>query len=129
MPDYEHSTTIDGKPDAVFDYLADIDNLPSYFDRMTSARRGDEPGTVQVTAQIDRGNGPEEVEGEARFEVDREQRRITWSSEGPNDYHGWLEVREDGPGVEVVVHLTTQRVASGEIDRGIDETLSSIKAQ
>lgn len=52
MSDYERTETVDATADALFDYLSDVGNLPDYFERMTSAERGDGE-EVHTTAEID----------------------------------------------------------------------------
>ncbi len=125
MPQHERSQSVAAPAEALFDYLSDIGNLPRYFARMTSARPG-EGETVQVTARLPDG---QEVEGEAWFRVNQDANRIEWGSQGPNDYQGWLEVSGDrgGSASMVHVHISTQRVDAGEIDRGLVETLAEIK--
>jgi uncharacterized membrane protein len=128
MGDFTGSTTVDVAPDALFDYLSDIANLPDYFTRMTSARRGDGE-EVHTTASLPDGR---EVEGDAWFRVDDGEQRIEWGSEGPNDYHGHVDVTPSGSGGSTVeVHLHTTRVEDGDsqVDDGIRETLANIKRQ
>lgn len=70
MTDFEHATDVQAGADALFDYLADVSNLPEYFDRMTSAAPA-EGEAVHTTALIDPdGEGERKVEGEAWFRVD-----------------------------------------------------------
>lgn len=38
MGDYEESTTVRVEPNRLFEYLADIENLPAYLPRLSSAR-------------------------------------------------------------------------------------------
>lgn len=123
MTEHRRSIDIQAEPDALFAYLSDVANLPTYFERMTAARpaKGDR---IAVTAQLDGGR---EVEGEAWFRVDPQQQRIEWGSPGPNDYHGWLEVSGDTGAAHLEVGVDTTRVASGEVDDGIDDTLANIK--
>ena len=66
-------------------------------------------------------------EGEAWFRVDRERRHLEWGSEGPDNYHGYLDVSGDGATASVTVFLHTERAGSGDIDRGIADTLAEIK--
>src|SRR3954469_26029854 len=94
MEDYERSTTVDAPADDLFEYLSKVENLPRYFDRMTSARNlpGDE---VEVEAKVERGDrgSPPGVNGERTFgghawvRIDADNRTLTWGSEGPHDYH------------------------------------------
>jgi hypothetical protein len=116
---------VDAAEGALFDYLSQVGNLPHYFARMTSA----EPGNgheVHTTAQLPDG---QQVEGDAWFRVDERARRIEWGSEGPNDYHGSLEISEIGGGAEVAMRMHTTRVPDGssELQQGLDTTLATIK--
>lgn len=122
MPDYEQQTHVDAPAQALFDYLADVRHLPLYFSGMTSAEPGDGE-EVHTTAEV---NG-QEAEGDAWFRVDRDGQSLAWGSEGPNDYHGRLEVEDDGDGSSVRVHLHTDRVASDEIDEGLKSTMANVK--
>ncbi len=125
MADYERSQTVEAPAEALFQFVADVGNLPRYFEWMTSAEpAGGE--AVRVTAEVD----GREREGEAWFRVDRGTRRVEWGSEGPNDYHGWLDVTDEGGGRSTVaVHVSTERVEDrpDEIDDGIDRTLGNVK--
>jgi uncharacterized membrane protein len=133
MEDYEGSTTVDSPADELFEYLSKVENLPQYFDRMTSARNlpGDE---VEVEARIEPGDagssggdGERTVAGDAWFTIDADNRTLRWGSEGPHDYHGELEVTASGEAASTVtVRLHTTRQAEG-IQDGIDETLSNIQ--
>ncbi len=125
MGDFQATTTVDAAEDALFDYLSDIENLPSYFARMTSARAGDGE-EVHTTAQMPDG---QQVEGDAWFRVDQDASRIEWGSEGPSSYRGSLEVTAAGGTSEVVVHMHTTRVPDGdsEVQQGLEDTLANIK--
>ena len=127
MGDFTGTTTVDVDTTKVFDYLSEISNLPKYFARMTSARPGD-GREVKTTAKMPDG---QEVQGDAWFTVDDSAQRIEWGSEGPNDYHGYVDVRPAGSGSEVEVHIHTTRVPDGnsEIQDGVRETLAKIKQQ
>lgn len=113
----------------MFDYLSQVANLPRYFTRMTSAQPGDGQ-EVHTTARMPDG---QEVQGDAWFRVDRDAQRIEWGSEGPNDYHGYLDVRpaDGGHSSEVEVHVHTTRVGDGnsELQDGLRETLANITRQ
>ena len=125
MGDYEQSTTVQAAPDKVFSYLSDIHHLPTYFDRMTSATpgNGDE---VRTTALVD----GQEVEGTAWFTVEEDERMLSWGAQGPNDYHGELEVSasdEELGASLVTVRLHTTRVDDGSIDEGLLTTLDNVR--
>ena len=127
MADYSGTTHVSLAPAALFEYLSDVGNLPRYFARMTSARKGD-GDEVLTTARMPDGT---EVEGTAWLTVDRSAQRLEWGSEGPSEYSGSLEVRPSGDGSEVSVTLHTSRSAEGdpEVQQGIDQTLASIQDQ
>jgi len=122
MGDYEHTTTVTTDADALFVYLADVNNLPSYFASMRSAEPagGD---AVHTVADVD----GRQVEGEAWFTTDAAARSIRWGSEGENNYSGELKVAGAGSGSQVTVTLHTDHVDGANIDRGLEETLAHIK--
>ncbi len=122
MGDYEHSTTVDTDADALFVYLSDVGNLPSYFSSMRSAEPagGD---AVHTVADVE----GQQVEGEAWFTTDAAARSISWGSEGPNNYKGELKVDESGSSSRVTVTLHTEHADGDNIERGLDETLAQIK--
>lgn len=121
MGDYQRAANVKASPDALFNYLADIRNLPKYFNRMTSANASD-PDEVHVTADV---HG-KQVEGVAKFHVDHAAKKLHWSSEGPNNYHGELSVTGQGDTSEVNVTIHTSRVEGKEIEDGIQRTLDNI---
>ncbi len=122
MADYQASTELATSARRVFDYLSDISNLLAYFDRMTSTQPG-EGESVQTTATLPDGSA---VEGEAWFRVDQEALSPAWGSEGPNDYHGHLEVSGDGDRSTVTVTISTVRAATDQIQHGLEQTLTNI---
>ena len=122
MGDYSGSTEVGAPAGQLFGYLSDIKNLPRYFTAMTSAEPAGQ-GAVRVAADL---NGTTR-EGEAWFRVDRERRHLEWGSEGPNDYHGSLDVAGDERTSSVTVFLHTERHDSSDIDRGIADTLAEVK--
>jgi hypothetical protein len=122
MGDYSGSTKVEAPAGRLFGYLSDIGNLPRYFTAMTSAERAGHD-SVRVVADV---NGVTR-EAEAWFRVDRERRHLEWGSEGPDSYHGYLDVAGDGATASVTVFLHTERGDSGDIDRGIAGTLAHIK--
>ena len=122
MGDYSGSTEVGAPAGQLFEYLSHLGNLPRYFTAMTSAEPAGQDA-VRVVADL---NGTTH-EGEAWFRVDRERRHLEWGSEGPDDYHGSLDVAGDERASSVTVFLHTERHDSGEIDRGIAETLAEVK--
>ena len=122
MGDYRKSQDVDTPAGQLFAYLSGISHLPRYFPAMTSAEPAGKDA-VRVVANL---NGTTR-EGEAWFRVDRERRHLEWGSEGPNDYHGSLDVDGDGSTSSVVVFLHTERHDSGGIEQGIADTLAAVK--
>jgi uncharacterized membrane protein len=107
MPDYRRERDFDTHPDRLYNYLADVGNLPEYFTRMTSAHKTGLQ-EVHTTAEVDiPGQGRRSVEGEAWFRTDKQTREIAWGSEGENDYRGRVRVSE-------------------RVEEGIDQTLDNI---
>ena len=120
MGDYEQSRNVNAPAQALFDYLADVRNMPRYFSSMTSAEPA-EGEAVQVTAVVDG------KEGEAWFKVDRDRMHLDWGSEGPNNYHGRLDVTGDDAASRVSVALHTDNVEDQRIDQGLTETLDEVQ--
>jgi uncharacterized membrane protein len=125
MADFKASVTVHAAEGALFDYLADVANLPRYFVRMTSATPGDGE-EVHTAARLPDG---QEVAGDAWFRTDPAAGRIEWGSEGPNSYHGSLEITDAAGNADVELRVHTTRVADGdsEVQQGVDETLANIK--
>ncbi len=129
MGDYEHTATVSADPDELFRYLADVHHLPDYFSSMQEAEPtgehvegGDE---VHVVADVE----GKRREGDAWISVDDAARTLRWGSEGPNGYHGELEVASADSGSRVAVRLHTERVDGPGIRAGLEQTLASIKQQ
>jgi uncharacterized membrane protein len=122
MGDYSGSADVGAPASQLFGYLSDISNLPCYFTAMTSAEPAGQDA-VHVVADVDGVTR----EGDAWFRVDRERRHLEWGSEGPNDYHGSLDVDGDGSTSSVAVFLHTERHDSSGIEKGIADTLAAVK--
>jgi uncharacterized membrane protein len=122
MGDYKRSLEVAAPASQLFGYLSDIGNLPRYFTAMTRAEPAGD-GAVWVVAKL---NGATHA-AEAWFRVDAERQHLEWGSEGPNDYHGYLDVSGDDKASSVTVFLHTERHDSGEIDQGIAETLDAVR--
>lgn len=129
MPSYEQSTEVHAKADALFAYLSDIGNLPNYMESMTSAESaGGEKIRTTAEVDVDHNGTTEKVEGEAWFRVDDAAKSLSWGSEGPNDYHGELEVTGVGDTSTVSVTIHTEHDEEGnDIVEGLKGTLANIK--
>jgi uncharacterized membrane protein len=122
MADFLARTDVAVPADELFDYLSQVENLPNYFERMTSVT-DNEDGTISVSADL----GDRVVEAEAWFEVDSAAKTLSWGSEGPNDYNGQLSVTGTGSNSVVEVTLRTERAGGEEIQEGVEQTVAVIK--
>ena len=89
---HEHTHHVAAPADKVYAALADVGNLPRYVPQMTSAELHD-GDKVTVEARYEGHT----QHGDGWFRTDDAQRRIEWGADG-SDYHGWLQVEEDGEG-------------------------------
>lgn len=127
MGDYEHTATVSADPDALFRYLADVHHLPDYFAAMREAEpTGEHPDGAEEVHVVAEVEGTRR-EGDAWMAVDDGQRTLRWGSEGPNGYHGELQVSPASSGAEVAVRLHTERADGPGIRAGLEQTLASIK--
>lgn len=122
MGDYERKQQVAAPAQQLFDYLADVGNLPAYMDSMVSAEPA-EGEAVRVTANVD----GREYGGEAWFRVDRERQHLEWGSEGDNDYRGELDVTGDDERSEVTVTLHTEQAEGQRIEQGLEQTLANVQ--
>ena len=123
MTEYRHSVTADIPADELFAFLSHPENLPRYFPEMKVAepKGGD---SVHVEAEV---HG-ERVASEAWLHTDPSTRSLTWGAEGPDDYHGELRIRDDGPASsEITVTLHSVREADGdEVQQGLERTVAAM---
>ncbi|HEY7596768.1 MAG TPA: SRPBCC family protein [Actinophytocola sp.] len=123
MTTYTHTAEADVPADVLFRFLAEPRNLPRYFPQMTAAEPegGD---VVHVAAEV---HG-EHVEGEAWLHTRGMERRLEWGAEGPDDYHGELQVDDLEPGrSRITVSLHSVREAGGdEVQRGLEEAVAAL---
>lgn len=123
MTTYTHTAEADIAADVLFGFLADPRNLPRYFPQMTAAEpEGGE--SVHVEADV-HGN---HVEGEAWVRPNESERKLEWGAEGPDDYHGELQVEEVAPGrSRITISLHSVRVAEGdEVQEGLEQTVAAL---
>ncbi|XKK60707.1 SRPBCC family protein [Streptomyces sp. ARC32] len=129
MGDYDHTITVNISPERLFDYLADVEHLPSYMPRLTAAHPHD-GDRVTVTAHIDPPDAPEQdVTSEAWIRVLEHGKTLEWGAPGPDDYHGRLHI-SPGPSSEssrLKVELHTQRAEGSQINEGLEEALHGIR--
>ncbi|OKK21940.1 hypothetical protein AMK16_01445 [Streptomyces sp. CB00455] len=129
MGDYDTSISVAVPPGRLFSYLADVQNLPAYMPRLTSAQPHD-GDQVTVTAHIEPAGEPEQdVRSEAWIRVVEEGRSLEWGAPGPHDYRGRLHVAagDDAHHSRLSVELHTERVEGDRVDEGLAQTLRGIK--
>lgn len=122
MGDYEDSIIVTADPDALFDHLREVGNLPDYLPAMTSAAPAGD-GAVHTVAEV----GGTRREGEAWFTADARTRSLRWGSEGPDDYRGELAVTGVDGAAEITVRLHTERVDGRGVRDALTGTLAQIK--
>jgi hemerythrin-like domain-containing protein len=131
VTEYRSDTVVNAEPAALFAWLSDVNNLPRYMSQLTSARALT-GGEVAVAAHIETPDGERDVQGRATFDVDKANRRITWSSEGDNHYRGELSVASDEDGSRLMIALTTERAAAagmgGEIQQELTDTVDRVRS-
>ena len=120
MPDYEQTGTIHAEPDVLFDYLAEVENIPEYLGVLTDAEPtglDDERVEADIHGEIQQADG--------WLRVDCLERRMEWGTrDGP--YHGWLQVEPDDVGGSVVtIHLFQDHIS--DADEDIAEALENIQ--
>jgi uncharacterized membrane protein len=135
--EFEQSTTIAAPADNVFDFMADVSNLPKYLPTVRSAQP-QEGERVRTQGQA----GGHSYDSDGHFRIDRLSKRIEWGSDGENDYGGWMEVDGDREQCKVTVHIhyappaeMAQKMAEqspegsfeSAINEGIGKALESIK--
>ena len=57
----------------------------------------------------------------------RRRHKIEWGAEGPNRYHGELEVTGDAAESHVAVRVTTEHDDGPAIQQGLDETVANVR--
>ena len=115
---HEHTEHVAASPDAVYEAISDVSNLPKFVPQLTAVRPA-EGDQVEVDARY---HGHEQ-HGEASFHANPDERRIEWSA--PSGYHGWMQVDPDGEGSRLTLFLDTPHAAASDND--IAATLDAIR--
>ena len=124
MPVYKSSVSIEATVDDTFAFVSDPRNL-ARFTGVTSAEPlgGD---AVRLTTEAEDGT---QVTEEAWFREKPGRRpRVEWGTDGPHNYHGWLEVDREGEVCSVTVEIHTDQGPAGEVDAALDRMLLDLKA-
>ncbi len=122
MTSYSYAAPIDLSADVVFDYLAEVRNLPDYFPQLTRAtpQGGD---AVSVEAEVD----GKAVAAEAWLHVDRTERTLNWSAQNENGYHGQLQVTERGAGLcDLAITLHTEHADGPDVQKVLEQTVAGL---
>ena len=101
MPEYEHTLTIAASPEKVFAFVTDVANMPKYLNTVKSAESQGE-GRVAMTGEV-KG---EEYASDGWLEIEQSPMKMSWGSDGENDYEGWLTVTGSGDSSDITVHLS-----------------------
>jgi len=115
MHEYHQSKKVQASADQVFDFVAEIKNLPQYLPTVhkASPQQGER---IQVEGEA----GGHHYKSDGYFRVDRQNRRLEWGSDGENNYSGSLEVTEaDDRASEVAVNI--QFDPKPELAKKLDE--------
>lgn len=129
MNDYEQTLSIHASPEAIFEFVADVANLPRYLPTTHSAAPQG-PGRVVVDGEA-KGHA---YHADGFMRADRDALRLEWGSD-EGHYSGWMQLVDDSGHTSVTVHLTmrekpgsgAQRPSDADIDEGITAGLESIR--
>ena len=115
MAEFEASLVIDRPAADVFDFAAQVGNLPTFLPTTTVAEPAG-PDRIHVAGDTPGGH----YDTEGLFRARPEQLRLEWGSDGTDDYSGWLQVFDSGPAgaarSEVTLHLSFRDEGSQPTD-------------
>lgn len=136
MAEYEQSIVVNAPADDVFNFVSNLNNLPSYLPTLRHARAAG-PDRLHVQGAA----GGEGYEAGGYFRVDPAEYFMEWSADTERNYSGWLEVSDLDNACEVTVHLSFRpnpeieermREHAGSVDQamesGLQTALESIKS-
>ena len=129
MAEYEQSLRIQCSPEAIFDFVARIENLPKYLPTTHDAQS---TGEDRVRVQGEAHEHGYDSEGFLR--ADRGRQRLEWGAD-EGYYAGWLQITPQGEACDVTVHIRLDRTPSGggnlppeaDIRDGLEKGLRSIQ--
>ena len=134
MAEFEHSLTVRATADQVFDFVADVQNMPKYLPTTKSAQS---QGSDRVRVQGEARGHTYDADGYVRRVPDRQ--RLEWGAD-EGYYSGWLEANDRGQGqTEVKVHISLRGTPPGadpdqapppeKIQEGLVASLESIQRE
>jgi uncharacterized membrane protein len=136
--DFEQSVVVSALADRIFEYLADVRNVPEYLPTVRNAQP-QEGERIRTQGQA----GEHSYDSDGHFHIDQSAHRLEWGSDGENEYGGWMQVQGNGdsqsqvtvhihyaPGPEMAQHMAEQSPGhsfESAMNEGITKTLESIK--
>lgn len=132
MAEYEQSMSIQASPDQIFDFVADIGNLPKYLPTTKSAQsQGEDRVQVQGSAEGHQYNA------DGYLRPDRGNYRLEWGAD-EQYYSGHLQIEPNGDSASnVTVHISlrgtppgadpSDKPADSQIQEGLVTALQSIQ--
>jgi hypothetical protein len=132
MSEHQSSIVIVANPDKVFDFVANINNLPEYLPTVHKASLiADERIRIQGEA------AGHQYDDRGYFCANRETRKLEWGSDRESNYNGWVKVDqgEDPSSAYLTVHISYGKSTQNQqgidwdnvINEGVSKTLQSIK--
>ncbi len=108
MAEYEHQMTISAPPDAIFDFVADVSNLPKYLPTTKSAQPQGQ-GRVRVQGQA----GENQYDSDGYLRADRDAYRLEWGAD-EQYYSGFMQIQSTGDSSsDVTVHISLRGTPPG----------------
>lgn len=122
--EFEASKYVNATSDAVYDFVAEISNMPKY---MPTTKKAESAGEDRVRVQ---GGGEGfQYDSDGYLRRNSESNRLEWGAD-EGHYNGWMDVSEQGEGANVTIHLTFKNqegIPSEHVNEGLETALSSIK--
>jgi uncharacterized membrane protein len=130
--EYEESLTIDADARSVFDFVADVRNLPKYLPTTKDAQsQGEDRVQVQGEAQ------GYKYDSDGYLRPDEAAKRLEWGAD-EGYYSGWMQVDDEGSGrSNVTVHISLRDHPPGsgagdapspeQVQEGLRKGLESIR--
>ena len=127
--EYAQSLSIHASPDQIFDFVADVGNLPKYLPTIKQSE--DKAGDRVKLKGESEGH---KFTGEGDFRADRDNYRLEWGAD-QNYYSGYLQITPDNGGSSKVdVHLFFRddgghhyKPVPDEVEEGLLNSLHSIE--
>ena len=131
MGEYEETLTMRAEAQSVFDFVADVGNLPKYLPTTKDAQsQGPERVRVQGEAQ------GHQYDSDGYLRPDAETKRLEWGAD-EGYYSGWMQIRAEDEGSSVTVHISLRKKPPGaeagnapdpaQVQEGLRKGLESIR--